>query len=248
MNWLSRVFGNLGSRKSKYITPHLLDEDGCDVPKTPDEEQVDRRARTEQRLRGEGVPINPDLGEVTSERDANIRAPEEVADRLLALTLVAMKAEGMDHEIMLEIVKERKADTLFTSRERAFILNPSPSDADLEHFSKSYEAAWALVWALRLVREPLTTPRRNCDHERVISIVRDTPDLTVNALRDTPSVLDKLDLFMRYASAVQASLAEGKKPPSEIIAIVALERYNALSWLTHHEGREDWDEPVRLAS
>ena len=178
----------------------------------------------------------------------DIRSPEEVADRLLALTLVAMKAEGMDHEIMLEIVKERQADRLFTAKERAFILNSTPGEADREHFARSFEAAWALVWALRLVREPLTTPRRCCDHDRVISIVRDTPDLTVNALRDTPSVLDKLDLFMRYASAVHEALAQGKKPPSEIVATVAIERYNALSWLSHHNGRDDWDEPEKLAS
>ena len=195
-------------------------------------------------MRGEGVPLDPDRPLVESESQVRLRTPQEVADRTLALTLTAMKAEGMDHNVMLEIVIEREARSLFTDEERAFIDDPTPSESDCTKFAASFEAAWALIWALRLIREPLSKPCESCDNERLVEIVRDTPDLAAYALREPGRVLDKLDLFLRYAWAVKQALDEGRKPPSQINPDVALERYHALSWLTFQPGHEDWDEPV----
>lgn len=240
MSWISRVFGKIGNRKSKYISPSLVEKPVLDTRPNCEIEKDERRQRSETRLRGEGVPLNPDFPDPLTTDDLTLRSAKDVADRLLALTLVAMKADGMDHDVMLEIVRERDAHDAFTERELEFIMDPEPSEEAMSRYCRRFESAWTLVWALRLVREPLSTPRENCDADRLIEIVRDTPELNVRSLRDANSVLDKLDLFQGYDWAVKHALKQGKPPPSQLNACVAIERYRALAWLTC---QRDWENP-----
>lgn len=239
MSWLSRIFG---TRKSKYVSPKLVEQPVVDHRPADVIEKEDRRQRSETRLRGEGIPISPDLPDTETISELQLRKPREVADRLLALTLVAMKADGMDHEVMLEIVRERDARKLLTPKETAFIDAAEPSDADRARYLRRFESAWTLIWALRLVREPLTTPREACDIDRLIGIVRDTPDLSAYNLRDACSILDKLDLFMRYDWAVRHCREKGLPLPVQFNGDAAMERFRALAWLTC---QRDWDEPGR---
>ena len=235
MSWFSRVFGKLsGNRKTRYLSPKLREQPA--PPADPDlAEREARKSQSETRLRGEGVPISPVSPDYGTSSDVRLRTAKETADRLLALTLVAMKAEGLDHAAIQEIIDVRGARELFTPEEADFINTPMPSEEDMLRFSICYEAAWTLVWALRLVREPLSTPRECCDNDRLIQIVRDTPDLTRNSLREPGRVLDKLHLFYHYASAVRDAEADGQKPPANIRSEVALGRHWALSWLARQQ-------------
>ena len=240
MGWFSRIRDQIGNRKSKYVTPGLDDKSEPEEPLTDDAEQSLRRSQTRDRLRGEGIPVSPDLPNSPPESALAMRSSEDVANRLLAFTLVAMKADGMDHGVMLEIVRERDARQFFTAEEEAFIDNPAPSDADRDHFLRFYETAWTLIWALRLVREPLSTPRETCNPEEVVAIVRDTPNLAANTMRRPCRMLDKLDLYLCYDAAARSAVSEGRKPPSHLHPIVACERYRALAWIAG----EDFAEPV----
>lgn len=242
MSWFRRVFGKLsGNRKSKYISPKLREKPVNNIdPETA--ERIARQTQSETRLRGEGVPLNPDLPDLATTKNVRLRTPRETADRLLALTLVAMKAEGLEHDAIQEIIDQRDARGLFTPEEAVFINTPEPSASDMQRFSICYEAAWTLVWALNLVREPLSTPRKLCDNDRLIQIVRDTPDLTMYDLREPGRVLDKLDLFYRYAWAVREAEAEGEKPPANICAEVALGRLSALRWLAGQSEEDEADQ------
>lgn len=242
MSWFRRVFGKLsGNRKSKYISPKLREKP---VDKTDPEtaERIARRKQSETRLRGEGVPLNPDLPDLATTSKVTLRTPRETADRLLALTLVAMKAEGLDHAAIQGIIDLRGAHDLFTPEEAVFVNTPMPSESDMQRFSICYEAAWTLVWALNLVREPLSTPRKTCDNDRLIQIVRDTPDLTKYDLREPDRVLDKLDLFYRYAWAVREAEAQGEQPPANIRSDVTLGRLWALNWLAGQSQEEAADQ------
>lgn len=247
MSWFGRILGKLTNPKSKYVTPGLEEKLKPSAPPTDSDEQKMRRRESEIRLRGEGIPLNSDLPDVPAASDVSLRSSREVADRALALTLVGMKAHGMDHEVMLEIVRERAAENCFTADEHAFIMTPAPAPADLERFASSFEAAWALIWALRLVREPLSTPRDVCNFDRLIEIVRDTPDLSIYDLRRPCRILDKLDLFLRYDWAVKQAARNGIKPPSHLNPAVAMERYHALSWLTCQIDYENWEDDALAA-
>lgn len=247
MSLFGRLFGQLFTKKSQYITPGLEEKSKAPEPVTDTQEQARRKAESENRLRGEGVPFDPDLPPVPPESQLRLRSAQEVADRALALTLVAMKGDGWDHDIILEIANVRNALSLFTSEELKFIHNPEPSEDDKIQFAHHFEAAWTLVWSLRLIHDPLSTPRHTCDAKRLTEIVRDTRDLTINELRRPCRLLDKLDLFQRYDWAVRQSIAADVRPPGQIEAIVALERYHALRWLTCTDGQEQWDE-LKLAA
>lgn len=72
----------------------------------------------------------------------------------------------IDHDIIQEIVAERDARKYFTPTELAYIDNPTPSEQENIRFAWRFESAWTLIWVLRLVREPLTTPRNTCDVDR----------------------------------------------------------------------------------
>jgi hypothetical protein len=206
------------------------------------DDAADRKSRSETRLRNEGVPVNPNLPAIVSEAGARLRTPREVADRVLALTLVSMKGEGLDQDTLMEIVNDRKAIDLFTAEERAFINNTEPSEADKIRFTWRYEAAWVLLWALRQHREPLGPPRNLCDPARLVTIVRDTPDVSVHGLRAAADILDKTDMIYRYHWAIAQARLDSKSPPSHMHPGVALERHHALNWLTGYNNNCDWDD------
>lgn len=241
MSWFSRMFGKLTNPKSKYVTPGLEDGTGEGPPASDVAEQAERVARVEERLRGEGVPFNPDMEPVEAESTVQVRDRHEVADRLMALTLAAMKGDGMDHDVIQEIVAERDARKYFTPTELAYIDNPTPSEQENIRFAWRFESAWTLIWVLRLVREPLTTPRNTCDVDRIIAIVRDTDNLAALACRPDNATLDKLELFRRYHWAVCQALENGQNIPSHLDANVTRERFHALSWYTRQSGFETWD-------
>ncbi len=239
MGWFRRLRDQIGNRKTKYVSPGLEEPSEPEAPQTDNAEQKLRRSQTVNRLRGEGIFVSDDLALAPPESSLCMRSPQDVANRLMALTLVALKADVMEHDEILAIVRERQARPYLTAEEAAFIDKPAPSDQDREHFLRSYEAAWTLVWTLRLVREPLSTPRDVCDRDKLIEIVRDTPDLTINSIRRPCRMLEKLDLYICYDAAVRDAEAEGCKPPSHLHPVVASERYRALAWAAG----EDHDEP-----
>ena len=80
MSWFSRMFGKLTNPKSKYVTPGLEDGTGEGPPASDVAEQAERVARVEERLRGEGVPFNPDMEPVEAESTVQVRDRHEVAD------------------------------------------------------------------------------------------------------------------------------------------------------------------------
>lgn len=242
MSWLSRVVGKLTNPKSKYVTPGLEEKSKPKPPPNDETEQSERRCKIETRLKGEGVPLNPDIPPVPPANSLRFKDPGEVAERVTALTLVAMKASGMDHDVMQAIVDERDAWEYFTPSERAFMDTPSPSEEQMTQFSHGFESAWALIWALRLVREPLTTPRSPCIPEKVIEIVRDTPDLAAMRLRTPGRLAEKLEMFQHYNWAIQQAQEQGKRPPAQLNSVVAQERFRAMSWLTCQQDNEDWIE------
>ena len=57
-------------------------------------EGIERKERSESILRAEKVPINRHLPLIETEGEAAVRSKEEIAARIVALSLVAVKGEG----------------------------------------------------------------------------------------------------------------------------------------------------------
>jgi hypothetical protein len=177
-----------------------------DLPEPePSEEQLARRQRSEEILRAALVRINPYLPMIESEAETRIRPPREVAQRLLALNIVAVKGEGLEQTVIDRIVEERGVRRLFTPDELAFIDDPDPSEHDRLQFVWRYEAAWVLFWSLNFVQRPLGLPSGLCDVPLLAETVHDTVDLTANGMRSAKEILDEADLIYRCHWAVRRS-------------------------------------------
>lgn len=207
----------------------------------PSEDQLARRQRSEGILRAALVRINPHLPMIESEAETRIRAPQEVAERLLALNIVAVKGEGLEQKVIARIVEERGVRPLFTPDELAFIDDPAPSEHDRLQFVWRYEAAWVLFWSLNFVRGPLGLPSSLCDVPLLAETVHDTTDLTVNGMRSTKEVLDEADLIYRCHWAVRQAGLERVVPSGGLDPGVTMERHHALNWLIGYDDA-DWDD------
>ena len=166
-------------------------------------EQLDRRERSQRRLEAEGVPVLHWHSVIEAESEIEPRHVSDVADRLVALCLVAAKAEGLlqgrppeeVREVIGGAIREQGAEFLFTPDERAFIDALEPDRNNQVQFYWRYEAAWVLLWALRWVDGPLSMPCRPQDSELVTDMVRDEQDLAERGLRPIAELLDEADLI-----------------------------------------------------
>jgi hypothetical protein len=204
--------------------------------------QTDRKTRSEARLNEAGVRVNEWLPVIEDESQMALRSPSEVADRLVALTVVAAKGQGLDQSVVEEIAKDLDARRRLSPNETAFIDDPDPSQHDRIQFVWRYEAAWIMLWALKLVDEPLSNATAICDVPRLCGIVRDEPDLTKNGLRTIAEIADEADLIYRRHWATRQSSLDGIPPGGGLEPGVVMERHYALNWLIGTYGDCGWDD------
>jgi hypothetical protein len=217
-------------------------------PKPPEfskisEEQRARKARSEARLRQEGVPISASLPVIADKREAKLRTKDVVVDRVIALALVAVKGEGIGQKDILALRDELGAAPFLSAAEKKFIDDPSPSQKDRVQFAWRYECLGVLHWALGFV-EKLETPSKIVDAGTVVRLVRKPSPAQYRAnakLRTADEILDEADLIYRYDWACVDARVTGKPAPTAIDCEIVVERHRALNWLHGYEG-QPWDD------
>lgn len=210
---------------------------------TPSEEAVSRKTRSMERLKKEGVPTIAHLPVIEDSQTCRKRTAEEIAHRAIAVSITAVKGEGLEQETVEELVKKYGAEAFFTPAEKAFIHNPSPSNQDRVNFAWRYECAWVLLWALGYV-ESLERPDKICDVVKLVGIVRDhsTERLIKDAkLRPLGQLLDEADLIYRYHWAVTNARIKGEEAPAQLEGGVVMERHYALNWIIGYMDQA-WDD------
>lgn len=193
----------------------------------------ERKRKSEEILQREGVPFINHLPIIEDEETAQIRSVEEVAQRAMALNMVAVKGEGLDQERVLEIIEQYNLSNAFSPKELEFIKNETPSRQDSIKFTWRYESYWVLLWALNYIDE-LSRPDKICNVPRAVSIMVDrTADKFINQanLRTTGEILDATDLIYRYDWACVDARLNGKPAPAGLESGVVYERHYALNWL-----------------
>ncbi len=243
MSWLSNLFRKKSVPSGiKPLVPLVTIElPPNENPVELYQDQVLRKAWAEDVLAEQGIPINTHLPCIEGQAEAKIRSPREVADRLLALTIVAVKGEGLAQEDVLVFIEERGVGPLLTPKERAFIDNPEPTDHERAQFSWQYECAWVLLWALNFLDGPLEFPGSICDVPKLVETVRDSKDLTLNGLHSANNILNEADLIYRYHWAVRQAQIDGAEAPGGLEPGVVQERHRALNWLVTYMD-QDWDD------
>jgi hypothetical protein len=207
----------------------------------------ERKARSEQLLAARQVHAPADLPPVVSEPELRLRAPEEILRRMLALFVVAIRAEslGSPHPIAVDDLRRRfpPAFAGLTDAERDFLAKDAPTEQDITQFLWRYEAILVLQWALGL-QDALPFPDAICDVAAISSTVieRGTEGLRKQPVaRPGGDVLDALDLHYRLHWASRQALLKKTPVPAGLNDSVLQERHHALNWLVRFEDH-DWDE------
>ena len=204
----------------------------------------ERKNRSESILKEQAVPFISHLPTVEDENSVRMRSLEEIAWRAMALNIVAVKGEGLDHKRALELSERYALEQAFTPKERDFVFNSEPSENDRVQFSWKYECYWVLLWALNYVDE-LGAPDHVCDVETAVQILvdRSAEEFIRDAkLRNTDAILDATDITYRYDWACVDSRLNGTVIPKWLNCSVVMEQHRALNWLVGYGDSADWDD------
>lgn len=206
------------------------------------DEAMDRRDRSVTILEAEGIPVNKYLPVIETEAQSLRRSDEEVLQRLLALVVVAVRAETGDEALTQELIQRFGVADSFTPEERRFLETPAPGQQDVINFTWRYEAAHVLLWALQIY-DQLGPAGEITDVSAMANVLNGLgPDGLRQraALRDQAILLDEADLIYRYHWAVRNARLLGEPAPPSLDPSVVMERHYTFNWLIGY-GR-DWDE------
>jgi len=207
------------------------------------QEASERKARSESILKKLSVPVNATLPFIEDSGNALERTKEEIALRAMTLLIVAVKAEGLEQDIVDTLIQNYNLADELTPNEKEFIENPEPSQHDKTQFIWRYEAAWVLLWSLGYVQE-LSPPTDICDVPAAVTFLQQRSreqfieDANLRALTD---ILDENDLIYRYHWAVVDARVNGLEIPENINSSVVLERHYTLNWLIGYM-EQAWDD------
>lgn len=200
-----------------------------------------RRARSVERMRAEGVPVNDWLPVIESEGEYRPPTAKAVAVRAAAALAVAMKGQGRPQATVDAFVREWDLDGHLTPDEARFITDPQPTDDQRTAFVWRYEAAHVLLWAVGLA-ERLDGPREAEDPEALLAPMQDREVVLARIrLRPAAAILDQADLIYRYRWALVDARLNGRAAPAALDGDVAMERHHALNWLVGYSETE-WDD------
>lgn len=201
-----------------------------------------RKARSIAHLEQIGMPVLDTLPVIETVKTSTRRSAPEVADRLLALAIVAVKGETGDPALGDALTEQFKAKGLFSPREQAFMDDAAPDMHSRTQFAWRYEGVAVLLWALSIY-DDLPPPTEICDVPRLAETLRALgPDgLRRKArLRSQAELLDAADLIYRTNWAVVQARLDGTAPPAGLDPGVVYERHYVLNWLIGYGGQA-WD-------
>lgn len=205
-------------------------------------EATERKKQSEAILGKNNVPINTHLPVIEDSSSASVRDERQVAQRAMALLIVAVKAEGLEQEIVEKLVEQYDLTKVLTAKESQFIKESKPSEFDKTQFIWRYESAWTLLWTLGYV-EDLSPPTGICDVPAAVTFLQTRTSeqfIRDSNLRSEKEILDQADLIYRYHWAIVDARVNGLKIPADINGSVVYERHYALNWLIGYMN-QDWD-------
>lgn len=200
-----------------------------------------RRSRSENSLESKNFTF--DTSSVAwsllfAEEDYPLRDKESIAQRCLALLVVACKAEGLEAPVLQQMISNHDLQGVFTAQEQGFLDTPVADEESSSHFLWSYEAAWALLWALNYV-DDIGEVNRYADAAHAVLCMRERSHeefLNDAHLRAQGDILDYLDLLYRYDLTALQHQQQGQ-PAQGLDEGVLYERFYALRWVADAEQR-----------
>ncbi|MBN1162584.1 DUF4272 domain-containing protein [Patescibacteria group bacterium] len=201
-----------------------------------------RKDRSEQILKEQNIPVNPNLPGIKSKDEVVLRTKEETVDRALCLAAVSLKQDGLEQADIEEFIKDHDITDKFSPSEIEFIKTESVSLQGKIQFTWRYESLWVLLWALGYLKA-LKYPGKLCNPAIAIQIIssKTLEEFQKYAkLRDISEILDQADLIYRYHWAVLDARIKNLPIPGKLDAGVVQERHYALNWLINYRN-QGWD-------
>lgn len=224
-----------------HINSEYFDSDQTKL----DEDQIQRKAKSEAILERENIKINQHLPSIESERETTIRSAKEIAQRLSVLAVTNLVAfNSISSEEATDYLQNYKLWDFVTENEKEFLANPTEDKKMYETWK--CEGIWTLTWALKKV-ENLDFPNEFCNLENISAenypVGKDKDPFefinAVNEVRSKKEILDAADLYYRYNWACVDERIKGRQIENINPGIV-YERQYALNWLIHYMD-QDWD-------
>ena len=215
------------------------------IPFLPDARQ--RKSQSELLLRNRLIDVPDLLPPVVSEHEVVLRSADDVAWRMLALFIVAVRAESLSsgNPIPIASLKEKSPLSFqaLSPWEQGFLDQKNPPEEMVVAASWRYEALATLQWALGMT-PTLPFPDAICNVPETAQQMISAPArrlIETAQLRPSPELIDALDMNFRLLWVARDAVARGVDPPAGIEGGVITERQHALNWLTFFENAE-WDD------
>ena len=205
--------------------------EALDAAATP--AQLSRKARSIEQLKSMDIPVLDSLPVIAGVSDSTRRSSAEVAERALALMLVALKGETLDQQLVDHATQHFEARSYFTPRERAFMQDLDVDPQTRAAMTWRYESVAVLLWSLHLL-DDLPPPDTIIDASLLGDIFRELGPRGLKdqaRLRPQSQILEAADLAYRINwAAVQARVSDTPMPDA-LHPSIAHERHYALNWL-----------------
>jgi len=205
--------------------------------------QIQRKKKSLLLLQQQGIPTIDHLPPTIDIDDVVIPTKTMIAQRAIAVSIAAIKAEGLEQEIIEQVIEHFGAHSFFSKEEAIFIREQQPSKEDLGKFSWRYECLLILLWSLNLV-ETLDFPSEICDVASLVSIIQKAGSfeqlLDKATVRNTHQILDQADLIYRMNWACVNARVKQQPTPANMHPGIVYGRHYALNWLIGYQNL-DWD-------
>lgn len=175
-----------------------------------------------------------------------VRSPQEIAQRALALAAVWCLAMGSLREDVLGWIDDHNLREILSPDELKFVDTERPTEKQRVYFSWNAERIIVLLWALNLI-EKLPDADRQCD-TRVFK--RCLPPLSEQSVEqfvwqatsrsDDELIQEGERIFDLHWQARDAQI-HNRSPKEAVDIEIIQERHHAINWVTGYGGM-DWDD------
>lgn len=204
-----------------------------------------RKEASELELHKRGIRINVQLHVIESDEEVELRTPEELMQRMLALWAVTAVATGGDVAHYRCYLDAHGLAACLSAQENAFLFADEITEELRTQFVQRQESLYFLAWAAGLT-DKLAVPTQVANLKQILKFFPHTmeaPERLRAALkpRRKGQVLDWSDLLYRLHWAVRHAHITGRDAPGNLNADAVREWHQAANWLCQYEEENDWD-------
>jgi len=204
-----------------------------------------RKSASEARVQSLDLPINENLRLLAADDEVQLRSPEEVLQRMIALWAVVGSAMIPGNRHFYRYMVGNRYQPWLSTRESRFLLKEDPGEAQRIQYSWQLEPLYFIGWCAGLI-EHIEIPKGPSSLKDIVGLFpKDmTPPERLKAairLRSTAEIMDQVDLVYRLDWGVRHVQPTGDDTPLAVNAGVIQEWHRAANWMIRHKGQDDWD-------